>query len=85
LKLEGTICLLEHFIYSGSSHSTTDTHGNDTAFGIAAFQFMEQLSSQFGARAAQWMTQSNSAAVGVDVSRPITVFNADCAAGINGL
>ena len=52
LALEGTICLLQHFINSGSSHSAADAHRHDAAFGFPALQLMKQLSGQFGACAA---------------------------------
>ena len=68
---------LKHFINAGGTHATADTHGNDTAFGLAPSHFVQQLRRQFGPGCAERMTERDCSAVGIDITGSQSVFDAD--------
>ena len=85
LTLTLTTLSLKHFIDTRRAHAAADAHGDDAAFGLAAFDLVEELGRQLGARGAQGMAQGDGAAVGVDVALPVALLDPDGPARRDGL
>ncbi len=59
---------LQSLKQSGHSHASTDAEGDETVAGFSAPQFVQDRRRKAGAGAAEWMAESDGAAVDVQPS-----------------
>src|SRR5690625_5001627 len=72
---------LENFEQSGSTHTATDTHGDDDVAHAAAFAFDQRVADHAGTRHAVGVTDRNRTAVDVELGR----IDAETITAVDGL
>src|SRR6266851_8919042 len=67
----------------GGAHAAADAHGDHAVAGVAALEFADECGGEFGAGAAEGVTEGDGAAVGID-ARGVEAGLLDDGEGLRG-